>query len=155
MVYPATQAIYDALKAHDLECGIEARDEFSAVHVGINTKNASFEARFISRSEETLRRTAFTKPFSPCSPRAAVRFTASLITARAGIRSRYRSWYTDIRRMFRTAGFIFRTFTELRASRIRSAWIMYSRVPWTSLVKKERSSGVIQAYFARAPFRTA
>ena len=52
MVYPATQAIYDALKAHDLECGIEARDEFSAVHVGINTKNASFEARFISRSEE-------------------------------------------------------------------------------------------------------
>ena len=111
--------------------------------------------RIISRSEETLRRTAFTKPFSPCSPRAAVRFTASLITARAGIRSRYRSWYTDIRRMFRTAGFIFRTFTELRASRIRSAWIMYSRVPWTSLVKKERSSGVIQAYFARAPFRTA
>ena len=52
MVYPATQAIYDALKEHDLECGIEARDEFSAVHVGINTKNASFEARFISRSEE-------------------------------------------------------------------------------------------------------
>lgn len=52
MVYPATQAIYDELKKQELECGIEARDEFSAVHVGINTKNASFEARFISRSEE-------------------------------------------------------------------------------------------------------
>ena len=52
MVYQATQAIYDALKAHDLECGIEARDEFSAVHVGINTEKASFEARFISRSED-------------------------------------------------------------------------------------------------------
>ncbi|MBR5722711.1 MAG: hypothetical protein IKX57_03710 [Oscillospiraceae bacterium] len=52
MVYQATQAIYDALKAHDLECGIEARDEFSAVHVGINTEKASFEVRFISRSEE-------------------------------------------------------------------------------------------------------
>ncbi len=52
MVFQATQAIYDALKAHELECGIEARDEFSAVHVGINTTNASFEARFISRSED-------------------------------------------------------------------------------------------------------
>ena len=52
MVYQASQAIYDALKAHDLECGIEARDAFSAVHVGVNTTNASFEARFISRSDE-------------------------------------------------------------------------------------------------------
>ncbi len=52
MVYQATQAIYDTFKAHDLECGIEARDEFSAVHIGINVKTTSFEARFISRSEE-------------------------------------------------------------------------------------------------------
>ena len=52
MVYQATQAIYDAFKAHDLECGIEARDEFSAVHIGININSTSFEARFISRSEE-------------------------------------------------------------------------------------------------------
>lgn len=52
MVYQASQAIYDALKAHDLECGIEARDTYSAVHVGVNTTNASFEARFISRSDE-------------------------------------------------------------------------------------------------------
>ena len=51
MVYQATQAIYDAFKAHDLECGIEARDEFSAVHIGININSTSFEARFISRSE--------------------------------------------------------------------------------------------------------
>ncbi|MCR4760417.1 MAG: YbjN domain-containing protein [Oscillospiraceae bacterium] len=52
MVYQATQVIYDAMKEHNLECGMEARDEFSAVHIGINTESTSFEARFISRSDE-------------------------------------------------------------------------------------------------------
>ena len=71
MVYQATQAIYDTFKAHDLECGIEARDEFSAVHIGINVKTTSFEARFISRSEENdvaLRRLLSQLPMrsAPC-----------------------------------------------------------------------------------------
>ena len=38
MVFPATDEIYAAMKAHDLNSGIEAREESSVLHVGINTE---------------------------------------------------------------------------------------------------------------------
>lgn len=52
MVFPATDEIYAAMKAHDLNCGIEAREESSVLHVGINAEKTSFEALYISRSEK-------------------------------------------------------------------------------------------------------
>ena len=51
MVFPATDEIYEAMKAHELNSGIEAREESSVLHVGINTEKTSFEALYISRSE--------------------------------------------------------------------------------------------------------
>ena len=51
MVFPATDEIYAAMKAHELNSGIEAREESSVLHVGINTEKTSFEALYISRSE--------------------------------------------------------------------------------------------------------
>lgn len=52
MVFPATDEIYAAMKAHDLNCGIEARDESSVLHIGVNAEKTSFEALYISRSEK-------------------------------------------------------------------------------------------------------
>lgn len=52
MVFPATDEIYAAMKEHDLNSGIEAREESSVLHVGINTEKTSFEALYISRSEK-------------------------------------------------------------------------------------------------------
>lgn len=51
MVFPATDEIYEAMKAHDLDCGIEAREDSSVLHISINSKETSFEALYISRSE--------------------------------------------------------------------------------------------------------
>ncbi len=52
MVYPATDEIYKAMQEHDLKCGIEARDNSSALHIGITAKSTAFEAMYISRSEK-------------------------------------------------------------------------------------------------------
>lgn len=52
MVYPATDEIYEAMTAHELTCGIEAREDSSVLHVGINAKETSFEALYISRSDK-------------------------------------------------------------------------------------------------------
>lgn len=52
MVFPATDEIYSAMKEHGLECGIEAREDSSVLHIGINTEKTSFEALYISRSEK-------------------------------------------------------------------------------------------------------
>ena len=52
MIYPATEAIQKAMQAHDLRCGVEERDTTSAVHVGINSENASFEVLFITNNDE-------------------------------------------------------------------------------------------------------
>lgn len=52
MVFPATDEIYATMKEHNLECGIEAREESSVLHIGINTEKTSFEALYISRSEK-------------------------------------------------------------------------------------------------------
>lgn len=52
MIYQATEIIQKAMQAHDLHCGIEERENTSTVHVGITTDTVSFDALFISRSEE-------------------------------------------------------------------------------------------------------
>ena len=51
MVFPATDEIYAAMKAHNLNSGIEAREESSVLHVGITNEKNSFEALSISSSE--------------------------------------------------------------------------------------------------------
>lgn len=52
MIYPATQEIYDVLTENELKCGIEERDELSVVHLGITSKETSYEIQYISRREE-------------------------------------------------------------------------------------------------------
>ena len=52
MVFPATDEIYEAMKEHELNRGIEAREDSSVLHVGINSEQTSFEALYISRSEK-------------------------------------------------------------------------------------------------------
>ncbi|HAM68124.1 MAG TPA: hypothetical protein DCP68_00695 [Ruminococcus sp.] len=52
MVYPATDEIYKTMQEHNLKCGIEARDNSSALHIGITAESTGFEAMYISRSEK-------------------------------------------------------------------------------------------------------
>lgn len=51
MIYPSTQEIYDVFMENELQCGIEERGEISVVHIGITSKETSYQAQYISRNE--------------------------------------------------------------------------------------------------------
>lgn len=52
MIFPATEAIQETLRTHNMRCGVEEREGTSVVHVGITTDVTEFEVLFISHSED-------------------------------------------------------------------------------------------------------
>lgn len=52
MVYPATDLIYQTMQEHKLDCGIEAREDASVLHIHIHSEKTTFEVLYISRSDE-------------------------------------------------------------------------------------------------------
>ncbi|MCQ2417281.1 MAG: YbjN domain-containing protein [Oscillospiraceae bacterium] len=52
MIYPSTKAIQDRFAEKEIKCGLEEHEDRSILHVGVKSKETSFEVLLISRTEK-------------------------------------------------------------------------------------------------------
>ncbi|HAG14355.1 MAG TPA: hypothetical protein DCG49_10935 [Ruminococcus sp.] len=51
MIQATSQAIYDCLTKHDIQCSIEDRETFSVVHLGVSVPSTNYRVQYISPQE--------------------------------------------------------------------------------------------------------